>query len=257
MKRILSFVFCASFFFYGSIFAESANSKHSSELSESTYLTFDCGDTFDWGEIMFSKEPLKAEVKISNLTDDTVEIKRIKTSCGCTTSVLADSILLPGKSTTMSVELRVRNNPGQVSKSIYFIFDDYAKVRQTLHLSAVVNTGYDVLPKRMNFGKMILGKEKELSLKLVNTSNEKMTIESYDCLSPNMTVISEISGKTLLPEESIDILVKYVPDKSDFRDKSQETGYVNAKLSIYIQDHSFLEKIRIFGKGVIVPGEEE
>ena len=68
--------------------------------------------SFDFGEIEYGKK-LEHVFKIKNLGDETLEIKRLSTSCGCTTAETSKERISAGE----EVELKVVYDTGAMSGS--------------------------------------------------------------------------------------------------------------------------------------------
>lgn len=82
-------------------------------------------ETHDFGDIT---EGVMASIDfiIKNTGDATLNIGRVKTSCGCTTSELAKKNLAPGESTKLNVKYNTKQRPGKFVKGITIFSDDPA-----------------------------------------------------------------------------------------------------------------------------------
>ena len=59
--------------------------------------------SFDFGEIEYG-EVVEYTFKVKNLGEEILEIKRVATSCGCTTAEVEKEIINPGEETNLFVE---------------------------------------------------------------------------------------------------------------------------------------------------------
>jgi rhodanese-related sulfurtransferase len=90
---------------------------------------------------------------LQNVGDSTLEIVRVRTSCGCTTTDLATRFLEPGESVDLEVLLDTAGFGGSISKSIYVESSDPDTPRLTLRMFGVVNRAqpYHISVGDMNY----------------------------------------------------------------------------------------------------------
>ena len=81
------------------------------------------------------------EFKFSNKGKSTLEIKDIKTSCGCTAALVSEKKLMPGQVGTLKVELDTKNRTGKMSRSITITSNDPKEPDKILTIYAEVNKG--------------------------------------------------------------------------------------------------------------------
>jgi hypothetical protein len=81
------------------------------------------------------------EFKFSNKGKSTLEIKDIKTSCGCTAALVSEKKLMPGQVGTLKVELDTKNRTGKMSRSITITSNDPEEPDKILTIYAEVNKG--------------------------------------------------------------------------------------------------------------------
>lgn len=80
-------------------------------------------DTWDFGQV---KEGviLKHDFVIKNTSKQTLNIKEVHTSCGCTTSGVNKRALLPGEKTLIEVKFNSKGYSGPVQQFIYVHTDN-------------------------------------------------------------------------------------------------------------------------------------
>jgi hypothetical protein len=78
------------------------------------------------------------EFKFVNKGSSTLNIKDIKTSCGCTGTLLSEKQIEPGKEGTLKVALNTANRMGKLSRSITVISDDPNEPNKLLTVSAEI-----------------------------------------------------------------------------------------------------------------------
>lgn len=69
--------------------------------------------TWDFGRVR-EGEILKHDFVLKNESKDTLNIKDINTSCGCTVSEVKQKVLLPGESTLIEVKFNSKGYSGPV-----------------------------------------------------------------------------------------------------------------------------------------------
>ncbi len=141
-------------------------------------LRFDCGDVYDWGKVKFKQSPLNCNVKIFNDGDDTLRIYKVKPSCGCTTPELSKDLIAPGDFATLNLKLNLSRSNSKISKSLKILTNDLSVNTHKLLLTAEVETGFDISPKRYIFKDLTLMKKIEEKIEIKNMSEYPMEIDS-------------------------------------------------------------------------------
>lgn len=95
-------------------------------------------NTHDFGSV---KEGDKVDYtfKYKNTGKSVLEIKEVKTSCGCTAALISDKLLEPGKEGTLKVELDTKGRSGKMSREVTVISTDPEEPQQLLVIYAEVN----------------------------------------------------------------------------------------------------------------------
>jgi len=78
-----------------------------------------------------------------NKGDATLDIKDVKTSCGCTAALVSNDKIDPGKKGTLKVELDTKNRVGKMSRRITIYSNDPANPNKVLTIFADVQKGTD------------------------------------------------------------------------------------------------------------------
>jgi hypothetical protein len=94
---------------------------------------------FDFGEALPGKT-LTKEFSIRNFGDQELKIDNVSTSCGCTAALLdpKNTVLKPGASAPLRVEMRTASGPGRMLKSVLIRSNDPVKGSYELKLEATV-----------------------------------------------------------------------------------------------------------------------
>lgn len=95
-------------------------------------------DAHDFGKIKQGTN-LAYEFVFKNDGDETLTIKNVETSCGCTAALVSDKKIPAGKSGKIKVTFNSQGYGGEVVKYIYVDSDDPAQPRVQLKIAAAVN----------------------------------------------------------------------------------------------------------------------
>ncbi len=76
--------------------------------------------------------------KLVNNGQSELEVKDIKTSCGCTAAMLSSSKLKPGESGTLKIDLDTKNRVGRMSRTITIVSNDVEQENKVLTIYAEV-----------------------------------------------------------------------------------------------------------------------
>ena len=88
-------------------------------------------------------------------------ISEVTPSCGCTTALLVDKIVPPGKSVKIEADFTAPMNDGVVKKSINVLTNDPKSPTTIIYLNATVKSDFLIEPKKIDIGEMFIGEKKE------------------------------------------------------------------------------------------------
>lgn len=91
----------------------------------------------DFGKVK-EGEILEYEFKFENKGTESLSIKDVKTSCGCTAAVVSESTIKPGKVGTIKVNFNTKGREGKNSKSITVISNDTKEPNKVISIYADV-----------------------------------------------------------------------------------------------------------------------
>ncbi len=91
--------------------------------------------TWDFGKVKQGKQ-LVHVFKFKNDGNEPLEIKKVKTSCGCTAAVLSKKRIPPGEQGEIKVAFNTSGYAGKVQKYIFVETNESNKVKKTLVLKA-------------------------------------------------------------------------------------------------------------------------
>jgi uncharacterized cupredoxin-like copper-binding protein len=91
----------------------------------------------DFGKVK-EGEILEYEFKFENKGMESLTIKDVKTSCGCTAAVVSENTIKPGKVGTIKVNFNTKGREGKNSKSITVVSNDAAEPNKVISIYADV-----------------------------------------------------------------------------------------------------------------------
>lgn len=200
MKRFINLVFVAAIVLTGCLKAQ-------------PQLQIIGGDTYDWGTVKPSDNPLKAKVVLKNTGTEILTISEVKPGCGCTTAPISKSEITPGDTASLSVTLNVGSSV-DISKSIRISSNDAKNPTKHLYLKAKVFYPIEIKPQNyFTFHDMQIGMKQESKLTLKNNTNESITLSEFVTNPPNLQ-LNIIGKKILKPGESFELVAIATPDKA-------------------------------------------
>jgi hypothetical protein len=123
---------------------------------------------------------VKALYRIKNIGKVEIKIKRISTSCGCTTVSKKPDKLSPGEIFNLEVDFNTRGLADQVIKTIYIETDFKKEKRNILKIKGKIipePTGkLEFEKRRIDFGIVSKGKQVIKKIKVTNTGQKELEI---------------------------------------------------------------------------------
>lgn len=192
------------------------------------------GDTYNWGTVKPTDDPLKAKVKIRNAGSKLLKITEVKPGCGCTTAPLDKSELNPGEEATLDITLRIGGAGNQVTKSIRISSNDPTEPNKYLFLKATVFHPISLSPTQyFTFNEMTVGKESTAKLTLKNNTDHEVKLSNVE-FTPADLSLNLPKEKILKPGETFDLIAKVIPQKK---------GYFNCTVKIKTTDPDMKELV--------------
>ncbi len=94
-------------------------------------------DLWDFGEV--KEGQVKTHVFVfSNVGDSQLEIKRVRTSCGCAAALISDKNVDPGKKGELKITLNSRGYEGKLTRYVYVETNDRSQPVKQLQISAMI-----------------------------------------------------------------------------------------------------------------------
>ena len=195
------------------------------------------GDTYNWGEVSPKQSPLKAEIILKNVGQDTVQIKDLKAGCGCATPMLTKRSILPNDTAKLIVSLNIQGNSGMVNKSVTLSTNE-SNASRYIFLKCNVIVPLEVLPQKwFTFTKVQVGQETKSSLRLKNNTSNDLVIKEVKSSQKTMSLDLK-AGLSLKPKEEINITATVIPDKP---------GQLNGVFEIITDNIECNQNISVYG----------
>ena len=124
---------------------------------------------WDFGELLPGQVVHHSFLVKNNGTTDLI-IAEVTPGCGCTTALLLDKIVPPGKSVKIEADLTAQPHDGVMRKSINIVSNDPKSASYIIYLNATVKYDFLIVPNKIEFGEMFIGDKKifKFVLKPVN-----------------------------------------------------------------------------------------
>jgi hypothetical protein len=137
----------------------------------------------------------RAEFVVTNKGDETVRIARVKTSCGCTSSILNQKIIKPGESTTISAIFNKGKRQGLNHNKLEVFLDDQADAVAILHMIVQVPKLVDAQPQIVYWNPSTSRTERHIRIKLDKRYVNEITSIEYDHAALTITAEPDPDGR--------------------------------------------------------------
>ena len=168
--------------------------------------------TYDVG-IISQGDLIEGEIAFVNKSPVTVQIKDIKTSCGCTAIKPDQRSYAPGETARIPFTVETKNFNVPIRKSIQIIFDNEAVPNETIMVQAKVKTDLSISPKYINLANLTVNSDTTVTefFEISNTSDKAITIKRISANQPTYVLTPD---KVEIPAgKSHLIRFDFTPDK--------------------------------------------
>ncbi len=171
-------------------------------------------------ELKPNEEAARAVFTVTNQSDETVRIARVKTSCGCTGSILERKIIQPGESTEIVATFHKGKRQGLNHNKLEVYLDDQPAPVATLHMIVQIPTLVKAQPQIVYWSPGTSKTERSVQLKLDKRYVNEIVSIDYD--HDRLTVTEKES-----PGHEADRILSILPQSFDSR--LRETIRINAR----------------------------
>ncbi len=180
-------------------------------LAATAKITFEKTE-LDFGELESGKV-VDMEYKFKNSGDETLIIKNISSSCGCTVTKVEKKEYQPGEEGTIPVKFFSRGYNGKVTKTITVATNDPENVYTRLKIMGNVVlkdfAQWEIIgTDRLDFSEVTLGQKYTEKIKFKNTGTIELRIVEVT-IAPE--IIPEFNKKVLAPDEEGEVSIVFKP----------------------------------------------
>lgn len=166
------------------------------------------GMSFDLGKI-YEGRSVDRKLTIQNAGRDTLVIRNVHTSCGCTVAKLSSDRIPPGKREKLTVTIDSKNIQGEIKRDVYIASNDSSSPRLDLVFRGTIVTVVVVTPRYVTFGKAKIGHSTERIVTLKNTVSD--TIRVLSATSPEKQIQIHLADSVMAPQHELGMEVVLSP----------------------------------------------
>lgn len=130
---------------------------------------------FDFGEI-FQGEKVLHVFEFVNDGDETLQIDRVKSSCGCTAVLVSEKSIPPGGKGELQANFDSARFRNAVSKTIYLYSNDPVRPTMQFYIKGTVLETVAIEPSQINFGNLVAEKPVAATVLLRNQGKQPLTL---------------------------------------------------------------------------------
>lgn len=226
--------------------ASSENPATAAETTGGPHIVFE-ESAYDFGKVR-KEETVKHDFKFKNTGDATLIIGDIKTTCGCTGTLLSKKEISPGEEGNIEVTFQTGASSGLKKKSIYVNSNDPHQPAIQLDIMAdVLVQTVEIKPATLNWN---VERNKELmkTVQVLYNPDLKLNIKGLELSSPAFT--ASVQPKKGANPPGYDISIKY--------DGTLPIGNFQHKLTILTDNPSYPSLVahlsgKVMGPVKVVP----
>ncbi|MFO8027773.1 MAG: DUF1573 domain-containing protein [Opitutales bacterium] len=144
-------------------------------------------------EMKPGQEEIRASFKVTNEGDERIRIARVKTSCGCTGSIIDRKILQPGESTEIIATFNKGKRQGLNRNKLDVFIDSQAEAVATLRMNVQIPQLIEATPKIVYWTPSSGKTERRIALTLDERYVETIDKIEYD--REHLEVVDEADPK--------------------------------------------------------------
>ena len=202
---------------------------------------------YDMGEIS-GKEVAKGSIDIFNRGGAPLEIKAVRTSCGCTVGKQESDIVPPGGSTKLNISVDPFKIPGFTSsKTLTITTNDPITREIDVQVSVHLKPEYSLEPSTVDFGRVSKGQPTERVLHMVQHTDEPLELKETKMVGPIKGVKAEF---VKCPENTWKQPGKAEYDIKVRLDESVPSGPLNGAFLV-ITSLARLPRVRVQYSGIV------
>lgn len=161
----------------------------------------------------------------TNQGDIPLLIDRVRSTCGCTGTLLSQKEVLPGQSGEVKIIFNSSGMRGPVVKWIYIYSNDPVNPKSKLQINGIVKPEIAISPEKLRLTGLIPGENREFQITLTNNSNHTIFLSNLATAPATMT--AKLSGTKLEPGATVRVHVNMAMPPG----KEHQNGYVTVSTS--------------------------
>lgn len=167
--------------------------------------------TFDFGDI-YRGQKVTHYFTIKNSGNDTLLIKNVSASCGCTAAMTSTSVVPPQSTSKVEVTFNSEGYGGHAQKTVTVISNDPVNPTQRIDITANILPVLEPNPPYLYISRAKVDSVSLSTIKLTNATKGPVSILSTETSLAGLQV--EVTEKTLKPKETANLQVSYKPAKA-------------------------------------------
>ena len=154
---------------------------------------------FNFGQI-FKGQKIEHIFEFENLGNDTLNIGKVKTSCGCTAAMLTNNTIPPGDTGEIRATFNSGTLTGNVTKSISVISNDPDHPSYKLTIYGEIIEDVTIKPKNIDFGSVYIGEKTDKTVTIKSHTMADFKIKNITTSKPfvNASIAEEENGEYVI-----------------------------------------------------------
>jgi hypothetical protein len=165
-------------------------------------LSLPSGDRVDLG-LVFESIDTHYRIVLRNDGNDTLRIRRVTTSCGCTATSIRDESIAPGDTGAIDAKFINANINGPSVRHVYILSSDTSAKPVDITFTATVLPVLRADPRYVSFGTIRLHETATRIFRLENTVDDTIRILSARSGDPRIRV--SVDQKTVPPHTAVHV----------------------------------------------------
>jgi hypothetical protein len=173
------------------------NSDISSSIQHPTI--FFKNPDFNFGQI-YKGQKVEHIYKFENRGKDILEIKKVKTSCGCTAVILTNDTIPPGETGGIKATFSSGSLAGNIKKSITVSSNDPDTPKYRLTIFGEIIKDLIITPEHIDFGSIFTGEEMSKTVIIKSQTEPDFKIKKITPSKPfiDATIVGEENGEYII-----------------------------------------------------------
>jgi hypothetical protein len=174
-------------------------------------LEFVGSSNFDFGDI-YRGQKVKHIFTIKNSGNDTLVIKNVSASCGCTAAMASTSVVPPQSTSKLDVTFNSEGYGGPAHKTVTVISNDPVNPSRQVYIAANVLLVLEPDPSYLFVQSAVVDSISSSLIKLTNATHNPVKVLSAEANLEGLQV--DVTKKTLRPKETTELRVSFKPTKA-------------------------------------------